>query len=229
MVYRGTNLANQGDRDQTIWDQGERPFIQKNVAAFVLYPNLRPDAQENKFFKSISKVGIGGLPFLPEQTGLVNGVLAQLLTRTSDTEEDLAVELGSEDERQRIKQSLEYGLMGIIASPEQLQYIKRHRIYHTPETGPGKINRQKSPARGNVPKGGSHPSPAGTKENALALLRCLSPQGVLFVLYPNPTVETAGDCVSSLAGLEWLYEPTRQTERADGRSRVRVRGTAQLF
>ena len=46
---------------------------------------------------------------------------------------------------------------------------------------------------------------------------------------PKPAAETAGDCVSSLTGLESRYEPTRQTERVDGRSRVRVRGTAHLF
>jgi hypothetical protein len=66
-------------------------------------------------------------------------------------------------------------------------------------------------------------------ERLFALGDQMSPQGVLFVSRPKPTVETAGDCVSSLAGLESLYEPTRQTERADGRSRVRVRGSAELF
>jgi hypothetical protein len=132
IVYGQLSGANPGSSDQTIWDQGQRPFIQKSVAAFVLYPNTRPDAEENKFFTSISKVGVGGMPFLPERTDLVNGVLDQLLKRTSETEEDRAIELGSEDERQRIKQSLEYGFMGIIASPEQLEFIRKHRIYHMP-------------------------------------------------------------------------------------------------
>src|SRR5208282_3309395 len=104
----------------------------------------------------------------------------------------------------------------------------RLQLHLTPETGLGKINRHQSPAGGNVPKGGSHPSPARAKENALALQRFLSPQRILFVLHPKPVVETAGDCVSSLAGLESRYEPTRQIERVDGRARVRVRGTAQL-
>ncbi len=48
------------DYSSLLWDQGKRRYVQKNVAAFVLYPYAE-DASENRFTRSIDKVGIGGL------------------------------------------------------------------------------------------------------------------------------------------------------------------------
>ena len=116
-----------------LWDQGKRRYLQKNVAAFVLYPYAK-DAAENRFVKSIDEVGIGGLPFLPGNTEPVRRLLNRLVGASSETEEDQAISLYSGDERQRIEWSHQYGLMGIIRHKEQLDYIFKNRIYHIPHT-----------------------------------------------------------------------------------------------
>ena len=96
-----------------LWDQGKRRFVQKNVAAFVLYPYAK-DAAKNRFMRSIDEVGIGGLPFLPGNTQPVRRLLNRLVGASSETEEDQAISFYTGDERQRIEWSHQYGLMGIV-------------------------------------------------------------------------------------------------------------------
>lgn len=138
-AYRDQIVANLSspldfsDYNSLLWDQGKRRFVQKNVAAFVLYPYAE-DASENRFMQSIDKVGIGGLPFLPGNIQPVKRLLNRLVCASSESEEDQAISLYTGDERQRIKWSHQYGLMGIVRHEEQLDFILRNQIYHMPYT-----------------------------------------------------------------------------------------------
>jgi hypothetical protein len=132
IVYQEGGSGGAAGTGLTVWDLGQRRYLQKSVMALVLYPNTDKAGDKNLFYASISKVGIGGLPFLPNETTRVQDVLRMLVEQTSDTEDDRAIQLATEDERERIKKSLEYGMMGIVSSDKQLAYIRQNRVYHLP-------------------------------------------------------------------------------------------------
>jgi uncharacterized protein len=138
-AYRDQIVANlsssldSSDYKSLLWDQGKRRFVQKNVAAFVLFP-YAGDTSKNRFMRSIDDVGIGGLPFLPGNTQPVRRLLNRLVGASSETEEDQATSFYTGDERLRIEWSHQYGLMGIVRHEEQLDFILRNKIYHMPYT-----------------------------------------------------------------------------------------------
>jgi len=121
-------------QDSLFWDNGQRQFTQKNIAAFVLYPYSNGDYTDNRFFKSINQVGVGGLPFLPQMTQGVSSLLNSLISSSSETEEDGFVAPCTVDERKRIEWSHKYGLMGIVRHQQQLDFIIKEQIYHIPYT-----------------------------------------------------------------------------------------------
>jgi hypothetical protein len=82
--------------------------------------------------ESIGKVGVGGVPFLPSRRDEVTRLLRRIIAMSVDTVEDTTVELSTVDERQRIEWAHEYGLIAIVPTREQLDYIVRDGIYHTP-------------------------------------------------------------------------------------------------
>ncbi|MGI8604460.1 MAG: DUF2357 domain-containing protein [Verrucomicrobiales bacterium] len=116
----------------TVWDLGFRQLVQQTVGAFVLYPYAGADADQNTFVEAIPKVGVGAVPFLPSRRGEVTKLLRQIIEMSADAVEDTAVELSTVEERQRIEWAHQYGLIGIVPSLAQLDYILQHRIYHTP-------------------------------------------------------------------------------------------------
>jgi hypothetical protein len=118
--------------ESTVWDLGYRRWVQQTVGAFVLYPYAGADAEQNKFVKAIDSVGVGGLPFLPSRRDEVTRMLRRIIETSSDAIEDAAIELSTVDERQRIEWANEYGLIGIVRSPEQLNFIRNKRVYHMP-------------------------------------------------------------------------------------------------
>jgi hypothetical protein len=115
-----------------VWDRGYRQWVQQTVGAFVLYPYAGSDAHLNRFVKSIGKVGVGGVPFLPSRRTEVTNLLRHIIEMSADAVEDTAVELSSVEERQRIEWSHEYGMIAIVPTPSQLEYILERGIYHTP-------------------------------------------------------------------------------------------------
>lgn len=118
--------------EATVWDLGYRQWVQQTVGAFVLYPYAGVDAQRNRFVSAIDKVGVGGVPFLPSRRAEVTNLLRRIIQMSADAVEDTAVELSTTEERQRIERAHEYGLIAIVPSREQLDYILQSRIYHSP-------------------------------------------------------------------------------------------------
>jgi hypothetical protein len=126
--------ANMGSRspEATVWDLGYRQWVQQTVGAFVLYPYAGADADRNRFVQAIGKVGVGGVPFLPSRRIEVTNLLRRIIEMSADAVEDTAVELNTVQERQRIEWAHEYGLIAIVPSREQLDYIVQQGIYHSP-------------------------------------------------------------------------------------------------
>jgi hypothetical protein len=118
--------------EATVWDLGYRQWVQQTVGAFVLYPYAGADASQNRFVAAIAKVGVGGVPFLPSRRTEVTNLLRRIIQMSADAVEDTAVELSTTEERRRIEWAHEYGLIAIVPSREQLDYILQSFIYHSP-------------------------------------------------------------------------------------------------
>ena len=137
-AYRDQIVAEQAVPQQgrtpeaTIWDLGHRQFVQRTVGAFVLYPYAGPDADQNRFVRAIGQVGVGGVPFLPSRRGEVTRLLKRIIEMSGEAVEDTAVELSTAHERDRIEKAHEYGLIAVVPSREQLEYVLQSRVYHTP-------------------------------------------------------------------------------------------------
>jgi hypothetical protein len=137
-AYRDQIVAEQAtdpsslSADATVWDLGYRRWVQQTVGAFVLYPYAGADAAKNRFVEAIGKVGVGGVPFLPSRREEVTKLLKQIIEMSVEAVEDTAVELSTMEERQRIEWAHEYGLLAIVPTPQQVDYILKHRVYHSP-------------------------------------------------------------------------------------------------
>jgi hypothetical protein len=131
VAEQATGAAGQSS-EATVWDLGYRQWVQQTVGAFVLYPYAGADAHKNRFVEAIGKVGVGGVPFLPSRRVEVTNLLRNIIQMSTDAVEDAAVELSTIDERRRIELAHEYGLIAIVPSREQLDYILQSGIYHSP-------------------------------------------------------------------------------------------------
>ncbi|TSI09741.1 DUF2357 domain-containing protein [Lysinibacillus sp. BW-2-10] len=65
--------------------ESEGAYERTAFGAYVLFPwNEQDRYREHHLYKSIEKVNIGGLPFLPKATGLVATIIDNLLNKTAD-------------------------------------------------------------------------------------------------------------------------------------------------
>jgi hypothetical protein len=137
-AYRDQIVAEQANdprtysAEATVWDLGYRQWVQQTVGAFVLYPYGGSDANRNRFVEAIGKVGVGGVPFLPSRRTEVTELLKRIIAISAEAVEDTSVELSTVDERQRIEWAHQYGLVAIVPTTQQLDYILREGVYHTP-------------------------------------------------------------------------------------------------
>jgi hypothetical protein len=137
-AYRDQIVAEQASdpssrsAESTVWDLGYRRWVQQTVGAFVLYPYAGADAAKNRFVEAIDKVGVGGVPFLPSRREEVCNLLKRIIVMSTEAVEDTAIELSTTEERQRIEWAHEYGLVAVVPTQQQLDYILKHGIYHSP-------------------------------------------------------------------------------------------------
>ena len=66
-------------RDAIVYQNGGSPFERTMFGAYVLFPySNEEDYRHHRFYESIGKVNIGGLPFLPSAMSLVSQMLDEL-------------------------------------------------------------------------------------------------------------------------------------------------------
>lgn len=71
-------------RDSIVAEQDGK-YERTAFGAYVLFPwNDEDEYREHSLYKSIDKVNIGGLPFLPDHTGLVEEIIDNLLNKSAD-------------------------------------------------------------------------------------------------------------------------------------------------
>ena len=102
--------------------------------AYVLFPyNNEKEYKNHKFYKSIEKVNIGGLPFLPSATSLVENFLEELIEDTPDSAFNRSVlPYGIENKLKSIDWDNKDVLIGMLRNKEQLDKNIEYRFYHIP-------------------------------------------------------------------------------------------------
>lgn len=110
-------------------------FEKKMFGAYVLFPYDDPDGeyQNHRFYKSIETVNIGGLPFLPGTTELLENFLAELVADSSESAfERASLPRGIEEKLAKVDWSVKNVMVGTVRTAEQLQFNIEKQGYYVP-------------------------------------------------------------------------------------------------
>lgn len=123
-------------RDAIVYRNGASPFERTMFGAYVLFPYSNEQEYRNhRFYESIDKVNIGGLPFLPSATEMVTDMLDQLIADSPTSAfERTTLPRGIEAKLAKVDWSVRDVLIGILGSKQQLNICLNHRFYHIPAT-----------------------------------------------------------------------------------------------
>ncbi|WP_413375695.1 DUF2357 domain-containing protein [Alkalihalobacillus sp. 1P02AB] len=102
------------------------PYERTAFGAYVLFPFGSEDAYtEHPFYKSINEVNIGGLPFLPSATSLVEQLIHHLIEKSpEEIQEKGVLPIGTKDEwRAAVEESV---LVGVVSTEEHYVYCKQN-------------------------------------------------------------------------------------------------------
>ena len=104
------------------------------IGAYILFPYANEqEYRQHRFYKSIEKVNIGGLPFLPTATNLVSEFLDELVYDSPDAAFERAIlPKGIEKKLAKVDWNRRDVMIGTLRSREQLNICIEHMFYHTP-------------------------------------------------------------------------------------------------
>ena len=120
-------------RDAIVSEDHSR-FERSMVGAYVLFPYANEkEYREHRFYKSIDKVNIGGLPFLPTATMLVSELIDDLVNDSPDSAfERATLPKGIEAKLAKVNWDRRDVMIGTLRTKEQLTICLKHMFYHTP-------------------------------------------------------------------------------------------------
>lgn len=121
-------------RDAIVYRSGASPFERTMFGAYVLFPyGNEAEYREHRFFQSIEKVNIGGLPFLPSATTMVTEMLDQLIADSpASAFERATLPRGVEAKLAKVDWATRDVLIGVLGSRSQLEVCLEHHFYHIP-------------------------------------------------------------------------------------------------
>lgn len=121
-------------RDAIVYHNGADPYQRTMFGAYVLFPYAnREEYRNHKFFESIEKVNIGGLPFLPSETSMVKDMLDALIADSPESAfERATLPRGIEDKLAKIDWNQRDVLIGALRNEVQLETCLKHKFYHIP-------------------------------------------------------------------------------------------------
>ena len=125
-------------RDSIVYesDTPSRFMFEKTMfGAYVLFPYDDPDGEykNHRFYKSIETVNIGGLPFLPGTTELLENFLAELVADSSESAfERASLPRGIEERLAKVDWSVRDVLVGSLGSVAQFEDNIKRRYYYVP-------------------------------------------------------------------------------------------------
>lgn len=103
--------------------------------AFVLFPyNNEEEFKNNTFYKSIEKVSIGAIPFLPSTTKLMDNFLDEIVNESSYSSFERVIQpIGKAEYLKEEYFNNREVLVGSLKSKEQLQINLDYNFYHIPK------------------------------------------------------------------------------------------------
>ena len=133
-------------RDAIVYHNGALPYERIMFGAYVLFPYSNEKEYENhKFFQSIGKVNIGGLPFLPSALNLVSQMLDELISDSPDSAfERATLPRGIEEKLAKVDWTRRDVLIGSMSNIQQMDACLKHNFYHIPAY---RINESNLPIR----------------------------------------------------------------------------------
>jgi len=105
------------------------PYERTSFGAYVLFPWIDEDIYQNHhFYKSIDKVNIGGLPFLPNATTLIEKVVENLIDKSpEEIHKEGILPRGALDEWKA--EYTEKVIVGLVSTPEDYQKSVQEKVY----------------------------------------------------------------------------------------------------
>ncbi len=121
-------------RDAIVYQKGTSPFERTMFGAYVLFPySDEGEYSHHRFYKSIEKVNIGGLPFLPSATNLVTQMLDELISDSPESAfERTTLPRGIEEKLKKVDWESRDVLIGDFRDASYLDTFLEHRFYHIP-------------------------------------------------------------------------------------------------
>lgn len=122
-------------RDAIVQNARNRQDFERTMfGAYVLFPYSNEELyKRHKFYTSIEKVNIGGLPFLPSSTSLVEQFLYELIDDSPESAFERSIlPKGTNDYINEIDFNHRDVLVGALSKPEQLAVNLEHKFYHIP-------------------------------------------------------------------------------------------------
>lgn len=118
-------------RDAIVYQSDASPYERTMFGAYVLFPyHDEKQFKNHRFYKSIKQVNIGGLPFLPSATKLVEELLDELITDSSESAfERTILPRGIESRLAKVDWNCRDVLVGSVRSEEQLDETIKDRAY----------------------------------------------------------------------------------------------------
>lgn len=123
-------------RDSIVYQNGASPYERTMFGAYVLFPyGKEEEYRTHRFYESIGKVNIGGLPFLPSATSLVSALLDELIADSPESAfERTTLPRGIEEKLARVDWKTRDVLIGDFRSREQMQTCYEQNFYYVPAT-----------------------------------------------------------------------------------------------
>ena len=123
-------------RDSIVYEnkQSKFTFEKTMFGAYILFPyDNEEQYKEHRFYKSIDTVNIGGLPFLPGSTKLVQKLLGELINDSKESAfERVTLPRGIEEKLAKVDWSKRDVLVGVFRSKEQFDMCFDGKYYYTP-------------------------------------------------------------------------------------------------
>lgn len=122
--YRDAIVSNKGSLNEKLM-----------FGAYVLfpYPGTEEEYKEHQFYKSIDKVNIGGIPFLPGKTEIAEELLMKLVTESNVSAFERGImPKGIESRLAKVDWKKRDVLVGSLSSQEQLSAVLKEKYYYVP-------------------------------------------------------------------------------------------------
>lgn len=131
-------------RDAIVSSLGEKRYEQVVFGGVILFPGGQEQAYTtHDFYQSIAKVNIGGLPFLPAHTQLVETFLEDLVEGTGHSQySHLPLTIGTKDYLEDLNIATKNVLIAPVKSAHQLSASLENRLYHMPQSALKVLNKQ---------------------------------------------------------------------------------------